>query len=147
MRGKPFEKGRSGNPNGRKRGTRNRATTLRAILDDAGADVVQKIVDLAKGGDLTACRMILDRLIPPLRAVEVEEPVGATGDKLADLAESIVRESVAGRLSPEKARRLTAALSAVARVRMQEDLESRVEKLERIYENDYPQNGAARVRH
>jgi len=38
LRGRPFEKGRSGNPGGRRRGCRNRATLAAAALLEGEAE-------------------------------------------------------------------------------------------------------------
>lgn len=63
--GKPFEEGRSGNPAGRPKGSRNRATqALEKILDGDAEAILNKAVEMAKDGDPVALRLCLDRLIP-----------------------------------------------------------------------------------
>ena len=59
----PYEKGECGNPAGRPLGSRNRATLLMESLmaDDAEA-IGRKAIEMAKGGDLAAIRLCLDRL-------------------------------------------------------------------------------------
>ena len=60
-----FQKGESGNPAGRPRGARNRTTILlQKLLEDDGEALARKAIDLAKGGDLVALRMCMDRLCP-----------------------------------------------------------------------------------
>jgi hypothetical protein len=60
-----FYKGESGNPAGRPRGSRNRTTILmQSVLEADGEALARKAIDLAKGGDLTALRMCMDRLVP-----------------------------------------------------------------------------------
>jgi hypothetical protein len=67
--GRPFAKGRSGNPAGRSVGSRNRATLIaEAMLDDEAAALVRKAVELALGGDGPALRLCLDRIVAPRRA-------------------------------------------------------------------------------
>jgi hypothetical protein len=58
-----FKPGQSGNPNGRPKGSLN-ATTLaaQALLDGEAETLTRKAVELAKGGDLAALRLCLDRL-------------------------------------------------------------------------------------
>jgi hypothetical protein len=54
----PFEKGESGNPAGRPRGARNRATLLiESLLADDAEAIGRKAVEMAKGGDLGAIRL------------------------------------------------------------------------------------------
>jgi hypothetical protein len=63
-RGKPFRKGVSGNPAGRPKGIRNRATILlEAITDDDLQAIVMKVIEKAKAGDLIATKLIFDRVV------------------------------------------------------------------------------------
>src|SRR5260370_2747785 len=66
--GRPFEKGRSGNPAGRPRGARNKATLAAEALFDSEAEALSRqAVELALGGSEGALRLCLDRLIAPRR--------------------------------------------------------------------------------
>jgi hypothetical protein len=52
VRGRPFEKGRSGNPGGRRRGSCNRATLAAAsLLAGESEALTRKAVEMALGGD------------------------------------------------------------------------------------------------
>jgi Family of unknown function (DUF5681) len=65
QRGKPFEPGKSGNPAGKPKGSRNAATlALELLLDGEAEALTRKAVDLALGGDITALRLCLDRILP-----------------------------------------------------------------------------------
>jgi hypothetical protein len=60
-----FQKGVSGNPKGRPKGAKNRATVVAATLLENEAEIItRKCIDLALGGDPTALRLCLSRLIP-----------------------------------------------------------------------------------
>ena len=60
-RGRPFEKGRSGNPAGRPRGNRNRSTLAAQLLLQGEAEALtRKAVELALSGDPTALRLCIE---------------------------------------------------------------------------------------
>jgi hypothetical protein len=67
-RGRPYEKGRSGNPAGRQTGSRNKATlAAAALLAGQSEALTRRAVELALAGDPTAMRLCLERLLPPCR--------------------------------------------------------------------------------
>ena len=79
VRGRPFEKGRSGNPAGRRPGSRNKATLAAAALLAGEAEALtRKAVEMALDGDPTAMRLCMERVLPPCRA---HRRVQAAGDR------------------------------------------------------------------
>jgi hypothetical protein len=67
-RGRPYEKGRSGNPAGRQTGSRNKVTLgAAAFLAGESEAVTRRAVELALAGDPTAMRLCLERILPPCR--------------------------------------------------------------------------------
>ncbi len=75
VRGRPFPKGRSGNPGGRRFGSRNKTTmaALELLADEAEA-LTRKAVEAALAGDPTAMRLCLERILPRDRAVKFALP-------------------------------------------------------------------------
>jgi hypothetical protein len=68
----PFEKGQSGNPAGRPRGSRNRAAILfENLLEGDSEAIARKAIELAKEGDIAAIRICLDRLPRPARSIRL----------------------------------------------------------------------------
>ena len=60
-----FEKGVSGNPNGRPKSARNKSTlAAEALLDGEAGALTRKAIELALNGDLGAIRLCLERIIP-----------------------------------------------------------------------------------
>lgn len=85
---KSFAPGQSGNPAGRPRGAKSSFKLLEfggaAFTGEDLAEVIAKLFEKAKAGDLRAIEMILDRTIPKIRpAVEVFE-----NDSLAEALEA-----------------------------------------------------------
>jgi len=63
-----FQKGQSGNPAGRPRGSRNKHTIAAEKLFAEDAEVLARVaIDLAKAGDIAALRLCLDRVCAPHR--------------------------------------------------------------------------------
>jgi hypothetical protein len=96
VRGRPFAKGQSGNPGGRRLGSRNKATlAAQMLLADEAEALTRKAVELALGGDPTALRLCLERVLPRDRAVRFTMPriasaadvAGAMGAVAAALAQ------------------------------------------------------------
>src|ERR1700730_10926676 len=57
-----FQKGQSGNPAGKPKGARHKATLMaeRLMQDDVG-EIVRAVVTAARNGDMMAAKIILDR--------------------------------------------------------------------------------------
>ncbi len=85
-RGRPFQKGKSGNPAGRRRGSTNRATrAAELLLDGEATALTRKAIELALAGDPTALRLCLDRTVAPRRERPVElalPPIHSAADIL-----------------------------------------------------------------
>ena len=107
-----FTKGKSGNPSGRpKKDTAN----LKPLLAKHGESVLQKVIDAALEGDLTACKLVLDRLYPAIKpqAMPVNVPVGKT---LPETGINIVTETMTGNVAPDIGASLITALSNQAKL-------------------------------
>src|SRR4051812_25471928 len=87
-----FAPGQSGNPAGRPKGARNRATIWAETLE-AGEDrtLLRRLLDDAHGGDKVALRFVLARLLPRPRAepVRLALPDGVEGDSAATHAATV----------------------------------------------------------
>jgi hypothetical protein len=133
QRGRPFEPGRSGNPRGKPKGSRNQVL---AALDQIGAEnaeaILQKAVEQAKNGDQRAMELILSRVWPAQkgRPVTVDLPqIRAPGDLVTALA--AVAQAVAdGALTPDEGHAVAAILETQRKAVETLELEARISALE-----------------
>lgn len=127
-----YQKGRSGNPNGRPPGICDKRTELRRLLEPHAEELVHKVVELAKAGDGPAMRLCLDRLIPTLKALDEPVPGFSGGtDTGANLGRAVLRAMAAGDVSPDQASAMMAAISAHTRIVEVDELERRISALEK----------------
>jgi len=61
-----WQKGQSGNPDGRPIGSRNEATMVaQTLLDGEAEHLTRKAIKLAGGGNVMLLKFFLERLLPP----------------------------------------------------------------------------------
>jgi len=130
-----FAKGCSGNPAGKPRGSRHKATqAVEAMLDGEAEALTRKAIELALGGDTTALRLCFERLLPPRkgRAVRFDLPESLTGGEMINQASlGLLRAVSEGRLAAEEAVAVTPLLEGARRALETEELEVRIAALER----------------
>jgi len=130
-----FKPGESGNRKGRPKGTGEAAKLRRAIADDA-PDIIAAMAEAAKNGDTAAAKLLLDRIAPALKTEA--QPVEFSGMKHGELPEranAVLDAAAEGRLAPDTASQLVAAVGKLARVVEIDELEKRLQALERAQES------------
>ncbi len=128
-----FKKGQSGNPAGKKPGTRNKTTVAQETLLDGEADkLTRKAIEMALGGDTTMLRLCIERIIPPRkdRPINFELPPLAT-TKDASLAMLKILEGVSrGELTPNEAGEISKVIENYAETVRLSELEQRIADME-----------------
>ena len=136
-RGRPYEKGRSGNPAGRRTGSRNKATlAAAALLAGESEALTRKAVELALGGDPMALRLCLDRLIPPRRGRKVQLANVPPVESIAELSPTMAAITMAattGEITPGEAAELARVVEIYARAVEVTDFDRRLRELEKQY--------------
>jgi hypothetical protein len=136
QRGRPFPKGRSGNPRGRSLGARNAATRLaEQLLDGEAAAITRKAIELAKSGDRLALRLCMDRIVPPRRDRPVHFAIPEL-NSAADASKAIasITQAVAhGELGFGEAAELSKLIETYIRAVEATDLEKRLVILEQRF--------------
>ncbi|MGE0278518.1 MAG: DUF5681 domain-containing protein [Nitrospiraceae bacterium] len=126
-----FKKGRSGNAEGRPKGIPDRRTALRALLEPHAERLVKQAVAKALNGDMTAMRLCLERLIPPMKTRDAPITLEGLKGSLVDQGKAVLAGVTAGTVSPDEASALLQAVAAQARIVEVDELERRVAALER----------------
>ena len=82
-----FQKGMSGNPRGRPKGSKNKSTILREAMENKTdrmlsrevPKVLKGVIAAAIKGDMSAAKMILDRAVPVIKAGDGNDSAIAGG--------------------------------------------------------------------
>jgi hypothetical protein len=132
-RGLPFEKGRSGNPAGRRTGSQNKATSAAAaLLAGESEALTRKAVELALKGDPTAMRLCLERILAPCRERTVEfalPPIESAAD-IAAAMKAVTSALAAGTITPGEAGTIAAVVDTFVRAIETSDFDRRLQELE-----------------
>jgi len=134
--GRPFQKGQSGNPDGRPAGSRNAATQLaEALLDGEAAALTRKLVELALEGDRAALKLAFERIVPR-RARTRPFPLPAI-NSAADLMPAmaaIARAAAEGVITPFDAAEMARLVETMSRAAEIGDFDRRLAALEQEME-------------
>ena len=126
-----WKPGQTGNPNGRPPGQSEITKLRKSIMSDA-PEILARLVDAAIAGDVQAARLILERVLPPVKPMEQTIELELTGDSLTDQGRAVLGAVSAGALAPGQGSQLIAAIGALARVTELDELTARISKLEEM---------------
>jgi hypothetical protein len=128
-----WSKGQSGNPAGKPKGARHRLTLLaETLMEDEAREVVRAVLDKARGGDMIAARLVLERIAPPRKGRPVAfdlPPVATVTDVLAAL-DAVVLAVATGELTPDEAGSVAALLEMKRKAIETVEIERRIAALE-----------------
>ncbi|MCW2286225.1 phage tail sheath gpL-like [Rhodoblastus acidophilus] len=133
QRGAPFKKGQSGNPKGKPKGARHKVTILaEKLMEDEAEAVIRAVVDKAKEGDMTAARIVVDRIAPVRkgRPIQLKLPKVETADDVAAAMAAIISAMADGAITPEEATAAASVLEARRRAIETQEFERRLAALE-----------------
>lgn len=129
----PWAKGQSGNPAGKPKGVRNRATViLDALAEQGAAEVLKQVIEEAKAGDMRAAEILLTRIWPARkgRPVELDFPPIETAADIVKALGAVTDAVGRGDISPEEGQAVAAVLETKRRAIETVDLEARLTALE-----------------
>ena len=126
--GGKFVKGNKASP-GRTPG-RSKVAELREKLAQDVDAVIRIVREQALAGDPQAIRILLDRVLPSLRPVELPTPMHLPEGNLAHQAHAVVQAVADGDIAPSQAAQIISALGGVAKIVETTELLDRIAKLE-----------------
>ena len=131
---KGFAKGLSGNPRGRPRGRKNNSTLMaQALFDENGEAIVEKALRLALEEDnITALRICIDRLVPPIksRPLSLAVPKIRTPQDVVAAYDSVIAAASAGEITVDEANSLSSILEAARRAIDAAEMDDRLARIE-----------------
>lgn len=127
--------GQSGNPAGRKPGT-GEVAKLRASIQEHVPTIIAAVVEKARQGDVQAARLLLERVLPPMKPVEQGTTLALPDGSLTEQGRAVLAAVSKGELGPGEGAKLLTGIGTLARIAELDELTARVEALER-------QNGIA----
>lgn len=146
-----FPKGISGNPDGRPRGSRNKATLLmERLLQEESENLTLKLIEMAKAGDSLAMRLCMDRLLPAQKDRPIQLPLGPveTLPQIRSGISTVVQAISDGSITPTAGETVANVLHLQSNVLTSAELGPRVEQLEEqlaALQNQAVSSGAADV--
>jgi hypothetical protein len=125
-----WQPGTSGNPAGKRPGS-GELQRLRASIASDVPEILTGLVTAAKGGDVQAARLILERVLPPVKAIEQAQELDLPeGGTLTAQGRAVLSAVALGELAPGQGAQLLAAIGSLARVTELDEMEARLTKLE-----------------
>ena len=128
-----WKPGVSGNPKGKTPGS-GELQKLRATLAADVPGILAGLVTAAKAGDTQAARLILERILPPVKAMEqavaLQLPDGGT---LTAQGRAVLSAVAAGELAPSQGAALLGAIGTLARITEIDEMATRITALENAH--------------
>jgi hypothetical protein len=121
--------GQSGNPDGKPPGS-GQVQKLRAAISEHIPEIIGRLVEQAKAGDAQSARLLLERVLPPIKAAELPVLISLPDGGLTDQGRAVLAAAGAGELPPTQAAQLLASLGALAKLIETDELARRIEALE-----------------
>lgn len=93
--------------------------------------IIEQVMERALDGDLAAAKLILDRILPPLKPVSAPVFIPCDqGESLVQQAESILSAAASGQISSDIAAQLIQSVANLCRIIENEELQDRIQAIE-----------------
>jgi len=131
--GRQFEKGKSGNLNGRPKGTRNKTLfLLEQIIEKDAVDILNTVITMAKGGDLQAAKILIDRILPPKkdRPISLKLPKIVNSKDAMEATSIIIKAMSEGEITPLEGESFIKVIEIFIKSNESLELEERLKAIE-----------------
>lgn len=129
-----WKRGESGNKKGRPPGLTVRGK-FRKQIEQSLPEIVGIVLESAKGGDMQAIKLLLDRCIPALKPTD-EAVKLALPALLAPAGDTVIQAMATGNISPAQAQSVMAVLSGQRALIEQTEVLERLEAVEQWLSKD-----------
>ena len=124
-----WKPGQSGNPAGKPQG-RGELQRLRAAISEHVPEIITQLVTAARAGDIQAARLILERVLPPVKAIEQPQAIDLPSGSLTEQGRAVLAAVARGELAPGQGAQLLAAIGTLGKVLEVDELTARIAALE-----------------
>jgi hypothetical protein len=134
-KGQQWKRGQSGNPKGRPRGT-GKVAEMRDSIAEQIPGIINKLVDAAQNGDIQAARLLLDRVIPTLKAIEPSVELAMPTGTPADQSRAVLTAVGDGVITISQGIQLMSGIELSARLAKNDKIEKENDRLDAKYSFD-----------
>ena len=124
-----WKPGQSGNPAGKPPGS-GELQKLRAAIGEHVPEIINQLVTAARGCDIQAARLILERVLPPVKAIEQPQTINLPDGTLTEQGRAVLAAVAAGELAPGQGAQLLAAIGTLGKIAELDELAARITALE-----------------
>lgn len=124
-----WKPGQSGNPAGRPPGS-GEVAQLRASIAGSVPAILESLTAAALGGDVQAARLLLERVLPPIKPTEQAQALSLPDGTLTEQGRAVLASVAAGELAPGQGSQLITAIGTLAKLAEVDELTRRIEALE-----------------
>lgn len=130
-----FKKGKSGNPHGKPKGSRHKASLLAEKIFENDLEIVcSQVVQQAKEGNLMAAKIILDRILPARkdRLININLPLVKNSDDAIEALRLICHAVGNGEITPLEGESLSKMIEIQIKGLELHDYEKRLQNISEV---------------
>lgn len=126
-----WKPGQSGNPAGRPKGVPDKRGKFRRAIQEKSDELLKVVLDAALAGDMTALRLCMDRIAPPLKPEAAPIELGLPDDASPqEMAEKALAAIAKGEIDVASGKLMIEAVASVSALTELPAILARLEALE-----------------